>query len=711
METEFTKSENFLLALIDRIGSGLWHTGLGVKYVYEGCTEARPVDLVLATGFISSTTAWMGKPFFDLAHETVTFIEKPFVVSKATEMNVISIKLESLPKPAQEAIKIVELKGKTPTKVNSGFVKTEAVNHLAKFSTLTYSNVKKISENSSVNLPLLNVSVVKPAELEGTEVTPTPIIEKSSASSSTHYVLQENTAVNPVVPVEVNGIEEIPVGELLVEGPNSEENPYEHDDEEPFYDYGQKIGGNEASATNGDDEYPVRKTHSKKGQYRNQYPQGIFNMPQDSGKSSPVVIFKSAKQLRDDLEKSRKWRLLPYHGEKSNLADLRPRLNERDLLELKKYIKYTGQTPFEDAFQNMTSMAQMSVLEMAKAYYLKFNEKLKITSAWRSAEYQVSVKKRFGTDAANPGWSPHHFAAIDIDRQGNASPQSEKLIKSGIGYKYGWYLPENITGEAWHWEHESSQFIRFDNSRSLNEVLARMTYKLSGFEIEGVLWKSCSLDSWAIESQARQIVDVYFKSDLGRGRHDAEDEEILRDFVTFALRAESNYCSVLVSHTGALGCSQFTKATGDQYGLTRPMHLQDAIIASIRFSQDNINFLRGKEMPVTPESIYLAYMIGGRGSFILYKALSGIPINAEENKTIKKVILPNLGKELREQMEGASVNELVQAYQRQFYQRFEEYIGDVNNVNKFVDEHENVSIKYVIYDPDNGNRKVRLKNL
>lgn len=100
-----------------------------------------------------------------------------------------------------------------------------------------------------------------------------------------------------------------------------------------------------------------------------------------------------------------------------------------------------------------------ALMRMNNAYRRDFGVDMSITSAYRSYEDQVRVKKEKGNLAATPGHSNHGWAlAIDYGGGINQFGTTEHKWMVEHAGEYGWVHPDwahqdGSKPEAWHWEY------------------------------------------------------------------------------------------------------------------------------------------------------------------------------------------------------------------------------------------------------------------
>lgn len=98
-------------------------------------------------------------------------------------------------------------------------------------------------------------------------------------------------------------------------------------------------------------------------------------------------------------------------------------------------------------------------------------------------------------------------------------------------------------------------------------------------------------------------------------------------FKTMA-KIESNNNPNAVSSTGCAGLFQFSRSTGAAYGLVGPgydnrTNPEASYNAVVRFTQDNAAGLQRRNIPVTPETLYMAHQQGVGGTSQIWSAANG----------------------------------------------------------------------------------------
>lgn len=278
--------------------------------------------------------------------------------------------------------------------------------------------------------------------------------------------------------------------------------------------------------------------------------------------------------------------------ESGTSRDFLPRLNTAQLADLRKVIRYTGGTDYKTAITGMAGPAQHAFYAMAVEYHQLTGKKLKIGSSFRSAAYQVGVKKRYGKDAASPGWSQHqHGYSIDIDRQGYTSPQVTELHRMGLLVKHG-FVKDNPSGEAWHIEHQAS-YSRF--GKEMLAYCARLSLQgMDGFEIHRHIAMA------GIFSDANVIGKV---EAVGR-RYGLPPA-----YMATMLKIESALGRNMLNASGATGWYQLMPSMKQAYKVKNAMDLMESAVATAKLARDN---KRGMidTMPVQGAYLYMAHQQG-----------------------------------------------------------------------------------------------------
>lgn len=273
-------------------------------------------------------------------------------------------------------------------------------------------------------------------------------------------------------------------------------------------------------------------------------------------------------------------------------GDFLPRLNAAQLADLRKVIRYTGGTDFKTAITGMAGPAQHAFYAMAVEYHQLTGKQLKVGSVFRSAAYQVGVKKRYGKDAASPGWSQHqHGYSIDIDRQGYTSPQVAELHRMGLLVKHG-FVKDNPSGEAWHIEHQAS-YSRF--SKDMLAYCARLSLKgMDGFDIHRHIAMAGIFSDANIISKVETVGRQY-------GLPPA--------YMATMLKIESGLGRHMLNVSGATGWYQLMPSMKKAYKVKNAMDLMESAVATAKLARDNKGGMAGT-MPVQGAYLYMAHQQG-----------------------------------------------------------------------------------------------------
>jgi len=97
-------------------------------------------------------------------------------------------------------------------------------------------------------------------------------------------------------------------------------------------------------------------------------------------------------------------------------------------------------------FDSMNPAMLSNLKSMAAEYRDLFGESIQINSAYRSVEEQKELKHKFGSKAAEPGYSMHNYGlAVDMN-----TVNADNATAAGLFTKYGFKRP--VRGETWHVE-------------------------------------------------------------------------------------------------------------------------------------------------------------------------------------------------------------------------------------------------------------------
>lgn len=109
--------------------------------------------------------------------------------------------------------------------------------------------------------------------------------------------------------------------------------------------------------------------------------------------------------------------------------------------------------------------------------------------------------------------------------------------------------------------------------------------------------------------------------------------------LTFA-EIESGFKPNAISKTGATGIYQFTKGTGQQYGLIedgedKRFDANANIAAGIKLAKDNSKTLQSNGIEINPTNLYLAHQLGAGGVIDIYNSINtGQPLSEQTRKNM-----------------------------------------------------------------------------
>lgn len=287
--------------------------------------------------------------------------------------------------------------------------------------------------------------------------------------------------------------------------------------------------------------------------------------------------------------------------------DFLPRLNAAQLADLRKAVRYTGGTDFQTAITGMAGPAQHAFYAMAVEYHQLTGKKLKVGSAFRSAAYQVGVKRRYGKDAASPGWSQHqHGYSMDIDRQGYSSPQVAELHRMGLLVKHG-FVKDNPSGEAWHIEHQAS-YSRF--GKDMLAYCARLSLKgMDGFGIHRHIAMTGIFADTHIISKVEAV-----------GRKHG----LPAAYMATMLKIESGLGRHMLNASGATGWYQLMPSMKKAYKVKNSMDLLESAEATAKLGRDNKRGMAGT-MLANGANLYIAHQQGLPVTLAIWRLSQGQP--------------------------------------------------------------------------------------